>query len=316
MPSPLFTVVVTTYNRGRIACRCIDSCLDQVFAEFELIVVDDGSEDDTVELVGRYDDPRLQIVTLAHNQGINSARQRGVEAASGDWVVMVDSDWELVPTTLQRLAEIISGLPPGVRVVRHRLLWDDGTVTPSFVPEEPFGYQGRLCWIEAEGGHDAGRCIKREVFERTPYVDGRRGAMETLFELELARNEMTLAVPDVLGKEHADAANSWLRSTDPDELIPRLFSEAPDMLWMAETTLAAHGAALRDHAPSHFRRILRVAATQSFLLGRRRQGSRYALRALRQKPLDPLVLGTLFLGALGRTAMARGILAFRRFGSK
>ena len=314
MPSPLFTVVITTYNRARIACRCVDSCLDQTFRDFELVVVDDGSEDETVELLKRYEHEQLRVLALPHNQGINSARQRGVEAAEGDWVVMVDSDWELLPATLQRLSEIIAGLPAEVRVVRHRLLWDDGTVTPDFVPEEPFGYEGRLRWIEAEGGNDAGRCIRREVFDRTPYIDGRRGAMETLFELRLALNEKTLAVPDVLGKEHTDAPNSWLRSADASELIPRLYAEAPDMLWMAETTLAEHGEALAEHAPTHHRRMLRVAATQAFLLGRRQQGFRHARRALRRKPLDLLMLVTLLLGAIGRSAVARGILAFRRFG--
>lgn len=316
MPSPFFTVVVTTYNRAQIACRCVDSCLDQEFSDFEVVVVDDASEDDTVAVLGRYEDPRLRVVALEANQGINSARQRGVEAANGEWVLMVDSDWELVPETLRRLAEVIATLPPEVRVVRHRLLWDDGSVTPSFVPAEPFGYEGRIRWIEEEGGHDAGRCIKREVFERTPYIDGRRGAMETLFELRLARAETTLAVPEVLGKEHSDAANSWLRSTDAAELIPRLYPEAPDMLWMAETTLSEHGAALKKWGPSHYRRVLRVAATQAFLLNRRRLGFRYGFRALRQKPLDPLVIATLLLGGFGRGAVARGTLAFRRFGSQ
>src|SRR5215207_3905935 len=80
MPSPLFTVVVTTYNRAQIACRCVDSCLDQEFSDFEVVVVDDASEDDTVAVLGRYEDPRLRVVALERNQGINSARQRGVEA--------------------------------------------------------------------------------------------------------------------------------------------------------------------------------------------------------------------------------------------
>lgn len=312
MPSPFFTVVVTTYNREPIVRRCVDSCLAQTYRDFEVVVVDDASTDGTVAALERYEEPRLRVVALAENQGINSARQRGVENARGEWVVMVDSDWELLPQTLESLRQIIAGLHPGIRVVRSRLLWDDGTVTPHFVPSGPFGYEGRIRWSEEEGGNDAGRCIKRDALRSTPYIDGRRGAMETLFELNLARNETTLCVSDVLGLEHSDAPNSWLRSTNSAELIPRLYLEAPDMLWMAETTLREHGEALQRWAPDHFRRMLRVASTQSFLVGQRLQGFRYGLRALRRKPLDPLVLGTLVLGTLGPWAVVRGTLAFRR----
>jgi glycosyltransferase involved in cell wall biosynthesis len=314
MPSPFFTVVITTYNRERIVRRCIDSCLDQSFEDFEVVVVDDASTDGTVAALERYEDPRLRVVVQDRNRGINPARYRGVENARGEWVLVVDSDWELLTNTLESLRQIIAGLPPGVRVVRSRLLWDDGTVTPHFVPGEPIGYEGRIRWVEAEGGNDAARCMERSVFDRTPYLAGRRGAMEALFELNLASNETTLCVGDVLGKEHSDADNSWLRSTDPGELIPRLYDEAPDMLWMAETTLREHGEALRAFGPSQYQRMLRVASTQAFLLGRRRIGFRYGLRALRQKPLDPLVIGTLLLGGLGRWAVARGVLAARRLG--
>jgi glycosyltransferase involved in cell wall biosynthesis len=314
MPSPFFTVVITTYNRERIVRRCLDSCLDQTEDDFEVVVVDDASTDGTVAALERYEDPRLRVVVRDRNCGINPARHKGVENARGQWVVMVDSDDELLPHTLESLRRIIDGLPAGVRVVRSRLLWDDGTVTPHFVPAQPIGYEGRIRWIEAEGGNDAARCTKRSVFEQTPYIDGRRGAMETLFELRLARNETMLCVDDVLGKVHSDAANSWLRSTAASELIPRLYAEAPDMLWMAETTLHEHGAALRAFGPSIYRRMLRVASTQAFLLGRRRLGFRYGFRALRQAPLDPLVIGTLVLGGFGPWAVARGVLGARRLG--
>jgi hypothetical protein len=314
MPSPFFTVVITTYNRERIVRRCLDSCLGQTDDDFEVVVVDDASTDGTVAALERYEDPRVLVVVQDHNRGISSARHKGVEKARGEWVVMLDSDWEMLPHTLESLRRIIAGLPAGVRVVRSRLLWDDGTVTPHFVPAGPIDYEGRVRWIEAEGGNDAGRCMNRAVFERTPYIDGRRGAMETLFELNLARNETTLCVSEVLGMEHSDAANSWLRSTDPGELIPRLRAEAPDMLWMAETTLHEHGTALRAFGPSHYLRLLRVASTHAFLLGRRRLGFRYGFRALRRKPLDPLVIGTLVLGGFGPWAVARGVLGARRLG--
>lgn len=312
MSSPFFSVIVPTYDREAIVGRCVDSILGQSFGDFELVVVDDHSSDGTVARLEAYDDPRLRVVVHDYNRGIAPSRHTGVENARGEWIVIVDSDWELLPDALASLRGIVAELPAGVRVVRGRLRWDDGGVTPRFTPPEPIGYEGRIRWAEEEGGHDAPHCAHREVFERTPLFGERRGAMETLYELELAGNEQSLYIDEVIGLEHTDAPNSWLRSVSVSELVPRLFSEAPDMLWMAETTLERHGEALRGSGPRQYVTMLRVASVQAFLLGKRRKGARYAFAALRQRPFEPMAWVTLALGLIGPHAVARGTLAFRR----
>jgi glycosyltransferase involved in cell wall biosynthesis len=314
MPDPTFSIVITTYNRARIVCRCIDACLTQTFGDFEVVVVDDGSGDDTrAVLAERYDDPRLRLVAHETNRGINPSRHTGASSARGEWVVIVDSDDELKPGALARLHELIAELPEGVRVLRSRQLHDDGQITPSFVPDGPYGYEGRIRWAEAEGGNDAARCIRRAVFAETPYIDGRRGAMETLFELNLAERETSVCVKDVLTEVHADAPDSWLRAVRAADLIPRLRREAPDMLWMAEETLRRHGEALQRWGPRQYVTVLRIGATQAFILGERRLGARYSLEALRRRPLTPAAWITLLLGLLGPAATARGAVAYRRF---
>lgn len=318
MSAPFFSLVITTYNRARIVCRCIDSCLAQGFEGFEgfeIVVVDDGSSDDTQAVLReRYDDPRLRIVAHEANRGINPSRHTGATEAKGEWVVVIDSDDELMPGALARLRELIEGLPPGVRVLRSRQVHDDGHITPSFVPDgHPYGYEGRIRWAEAEGGNDAARCIARAVFAETPYIDGRRGAMETLFELNLAERETSVCVEDVTTKVHADAPDSWLRAAAATDVIPRLQREAPDMLWMAETVLERHGYALQRWGPRQHVTVLRIGATQAFILGKRRLGLRYSLRALRRRPLASAAWATLLLGLLGPGATARGAVAYRRF---
>jgi glycosyltransferase involved in cell wall biosynthesis len=316
MSDPAFSIVITTYNRARIVCRCIDSALAQTFEDFEVVVVDDGSADETpAVLAERYDDPRLRVVAHESNRGINPSRHTGATNARGEWVVVVDSDDELMPEALERLHELIAGLPPEVRVLRSRQLHDDGHVTPSFVPDGPYGYEGRVRWAEAEGGNDAARCLRRAVFAETPYIDGRRGAMETLFELNLAERETSVCVEDVTTKVHADAPDSWLRAAGATDVVPRLQREAADMLWMAETTLQRHGEALRRWGPRQYVTVLRIGATQAFILGKRRLGARYSLRALRRKPFAPAAWVTLLLGLLGPSATARGAVAYRRLGA-
>lgn len=313
MSDPTFSIVITTYDRARIVCRCIDAALAQSFEDFEVVVVDDGSSDDTQAVLReRYDDPRLRVVAHDSNRGINPSRHTGSLAARGDWVVVVDSDDELLPEALARLHELIAELPEGVRVLRSRQLHDDGHLTPGFVPDGPYDYEGRIRWAEAEGGNDAARCIARAVFAETPYIDARRGAQETLFELNLAERETSVCVEEVTTKVHADAPDSWLRAVKAADVIPRLRREAPDMLWMAETTLDRHGEALRRWGPRQYVTVLRIGATQAFILGKRRLGAHYALRALRRDPLAPAAWVTLLLGLLGPGATARGAVAYRR----
>jgi glycosyltransferase involved in cell wall biosynthesis len=307
-----FSIVVTTYERAESVMRAVRSCLAQSGPEFEVVVVDDASRDDTVARLEGVDDPRLRVVVHESNRGINPARHTGAAHARGRWLVVLDSDWELLPGALARLRDVIATLPPDVAVVRFRLGWDDGTVTPRSVPPSPYDYEGRIQWAEEEGGYDAGRCLRRDALARTPYIADRRGAMETLFELDLASRERQVCIDEVLGLEHVDAPGSYLRSAGRD-VGPRLVREAPDMLWMAETTLSRHGEALRRDGPRQYGNMLRVASVQAFLLGERRKGARYAIRALRCRPLEPMAWITLGLGLIGPRAVARGTLAFRRF---
>jgi hypothetical protein len=232
--------------------------------------------------------------------------------------VILDSDWELFPYTLERLYEVVQQLPSEVRMVRSRLVLDDGRVTPKSIPAGVIGYTGRIKWLEAlgSGESDAGHCIHRSVFERMPYYSDRRGATEMLWELDLAKREPSHFIPDVLGKQHADAANSFLRCADRRELIPRLMRDAPDMLWMAETTLAEHGSELARYGPCQRAAVVKSAATQSFLVGARKKGIRYSCASLRRDIRDAMAWGTLVLGVLGPRAVAYGTLGYRRWAAR
>jgi glycosyltransferase involved in cell wall biosynthesis len=309
-------MLVTTYNRAEQAERCVRSCMQQTFQDFEIVVVDDASTDPTSAVLATLDEPRLRIVRHERNRGISPARATAVDHAQGEWCVMVDSDWELFPHTLARLHTLIDALPPGVRIIRSRLQLDDGSVCPLIIPTGITGYHDRLLWIEAvnvEGaGSDAGHCIHRSVFETTNYFAERRGGMEGLWELNLARRESSLWVPDILGREHTDAPNSHSRGASAARLI-RMLDEAPDGLWMAETMLAEHGAEMARYAPHSWRYLVEHAALFAFLSGDRRAGIRHTWAAIRDGSVYWRVWGTLALGILDPRALAYAKVAGRRW---
>lgn len=88
----LFSVILPTYNRKHCICKMIDSVLTQDFVDFELIIVDDGSSDNTAEMIqARYTDERIVFVRQ-ENGGVSSARNLGISLAKGKYITFVDSD--------------------------------------------------------------------------------------------------------------------------------------------------------------------------------------------------------------------------------
>jgi hypothetical protein len=99
----LVSVITPTRNRAETLERCIDSVLAQAHTEFELIVVDDGSEDATPEMLARYSDPRVRSLRIDH-AGVCAARNRGLERATGAVVAYLDDDNLMDPLWLTAVA--------------------------------------------------------------------------------------------------------------------------------------------------------------------------------------------------------------------
>lgn len=93
MTIPFFTVIICTYQRAHIIERALDSLLGQTEEDWEAVVIDDGSTDDTEHIIQRYGqaDPRFRFVTKAH-EGSAQARNRGIAESRGLFVTFLDSD--------------------------------------------------------------------------------------------------------------------------------------------------------------------------------------------------------------------------------
>ena len=103
---PLFSIVVPTYNREDSILNTIEGCLAQSLADFELVIVDDGSEDNTADAVKAVEDPRICYI-YQDNSGPAAARNRGVEAASGKYIAYLDADDKWYPEYLATAHDFI-----------------------------------------------------------------------------------------------------------------------------------------------------------------------------------------------------------------
>jgi glycosyltransferase involved in cell wall biosynthesis len=103
-----FSVITATYNRKKYVRRTIESIMGQEYSNWELIVVDDGSTDGTSEVFEEIKDSRIIYIRYDENRGPSYARNRGIEAATGDYISFLDSDDRLMPFALLDIYEVIS----------------------------------------------------------------------------------------------------------------------------------------------------------------------------------------------------------------
>jgi glycosyltransferase involved in cell wall biosynthesis len=106
--NPLVSVIIPAFNRERVIGRAIESVVAQSFQDFEIIVVDDGSRDETTQNAIKLtrSEPRLHILRYETNQGAQAARNAGARAAQGKWLSFLDSDDEWLPRSLEMRLEI------------------------------------------------------------------------------------------------------------------------------------------------------------------------------------------------------------------
>ena len=105
----MISFVVPTYNCAKYLDETVGSVISQLSEDIELILVDDGSDDGTAEMLAKYRDlPGKKIKILLHeHRGVSSARNAGIDAAKGDWVSFMDSDDCLIPGFFDKCRKIV-----------------------------------------------------------------------------------------------------------------------------------------------------------------------------------------------------------------
>jgi len=114
---PLFSVIIPTYNHAPVLKRCLESVINQTFSDWEAIVVNNFSEDNTIEVVENMEDSRIQLVNFRNSGIIAASRNEGIRLARGDYIAFLDSDDWWYPKKLEAAALYF----PKTDVVYHNL---------------------------------------------------------------------------------------------------------------------------------------------------------------------------------------------------
>jgi glycosyltransferase involved in cell wall biosynthesis len=165
------SVLIPAYNCETTIRRAIDSALMQTFQDFELIVVDDGSQDGTFEVIKTIVDHRIKVVRHPVNSGEAEARNTAIKSASGRYLAFLDSDDEWLPEKLSRQLEAIRKEPEGIVAnVTGYYLFDEFNIKREEIPFRPDSWFKYLL-MGCGQGPGTTLMISREAYEKIGYYD-------------------------------------------------------------------------------------------------------------------------------------------------
>ncbi len=170
---PLVTVIIPVYNRAFTIRRAIDSVLDQSYKELELIIVDDCSLDNTVQIVKSYRDKRINLICLPKNCGANTARNTGLRAAKGEYIAFQDSDDEWFKEKLEIQIEYMEKTRKKVCYCPYILIAEQQKIIVPTYAEQKELYEEKIIDVLRRGNVISTQTlvIHKEVVEKVGMFD-------------------------------------------------------------------------------------------------------------------------------------------------
>jgi glycosyltransferase involved in cell wall biosynthesis len=273
---PTVSVIIPYYNRADVIGRAIGSVQRQSFTDWELIVVDDGS-DDPVELRDTVsDDPRIRFLRHARNQGVSAARNTGVQAAQGRFVAFLDSDDEWLPKKLEFQLKAVCGTPAPDQVIcttRYIIFVSKRSycIRPSRGPA-PGRSLAEYLYTDGGFAQSSSFFLSSVLARSVPFCEALTTFEDHMFFIELgARGTEYLLVPDPL--------TVWHNEPRPDRItlgrdLAKLETNLRTFTHMAENNVSPHvltaiearclSGLLWEHAPwASLRLLLRARRRQA-----------------------------------------------------
>lgn len=128
------SIIIPVYNKEKYIRDCINSILAQTFTNFEIIIINDGSTDNTIKILKSFKDSRIKLINT-NNNGVSTARNIGINHASGEYITFIDGDDTIDPDYCEKIAnEILKYDYPDLLILGFKKIYHFGTIKPI----EPF----------------------------------------------------------------------------------------------------------------------------------------------------------------------------------
>ncbi|MBF0483484.1 MAG: glycosyltransferase family 2 protein [Candidatus Omnitrophica bacterium] len=200
---PLITAIITTYNRGYLLTRAIQSVLKQTYSKFELIIVDNGSSDHTQNIIEQFTDKRIKYIRLNSNLGGPAARNIGIKNAQGFLIAFLDDDDEWLPEKIAKQVKLFNTSALNIGIV----------YTGSIYIKSSNNHVNKTCNINLSGnlykqllkgsiiGSVSRVMVKKECFEKTGLFDEElKSCQDWDMWLRISEHYEFAAIPEILVK--------------------------------------------------------------------------------------------------------------------
>jgi glycosyltransferase involved in cell wall biosynthesis len=305
----LVSVIIPTHDRARFVGGAIETALAQTHTDLEVIVVNDGSTDDTAAVLDTYrdHDGRVRAVSRPVNRGIADGRNHAIDRATGEYVCVLDDDDRWHPEKVARQLDAFDRLDDSYGIIYTGGVVKRGKrIINRYQPSSE--RQGDI-YPEVLAGFDlqpySGHMIKRACFERVGRYDTDLGCAEDWdHAIRLAREYAFGAIADPLVERtfHDENASRDRRYTHGVETIPWRLADGTGpygRIWDKHSEVITEYPAVERR----FRARREVACARTELdAGNRRKALGHGLRALRYRPTPNAVL-VLWLACLGPRAL-------------
>jgi glycosyltransferase involved in cell wall biosynthesis len=292
--SPFVSIVIPTYNRARLLRRAVQSILNQTYQNFEIIIVDDCSNDNTENVVKSFPDERIRYIRHEKNKGAVVARNGGIKAARGEYIAFQDSDDEWLPEKLEKQMKAFENGPPNLGVVYTSFWLIDGSTKtyspPSYVKRTEGEIHDALLEVNFIGTPTV--VVKKECFEKA-------GLFKSLPRLQ--EWDLWIRISEHYSFSHVNEplVNAYLQ---PDSI-----SRNTNAFIIARKYILEKYFEEISKKPKILRRHYFEIGTLHCLNGEIEAGRSYFFKAIRINPFDAkLFLSTLFsifgLGAYNKVA--------------
>lgn len=202
------SVIIPSYNCASHLAAALDSVLAQTYSDLEIIVVDDGSTDGTVDVIAPYLD-RVQYIQQ-NNKGLPGARNAGIQKASGEYIALLDADDTWVPQKLEQQLPRFADREVGIVYSDFAVQYADGRYLPSYLTERPLAAEGHVfdAYIQSRFLFPSTMLLRRSCIEECGLFDEEMLACEDieLFARICVRWKVAL-VNDVLMVRNEGAHN-------------------------------------------------------------------------------------------------------------
>lgn len=164
----MISVIIPLYNKSLTVCRTVATILQQTYKDFELIIVDDGSTDDSLDLLkSRFNDSRIRYISKT-NSGVSATRNLGVKESRGDWVTFLDADDLWLPTYLEEMVGTIRRNPDAdmVGCASYGVYWGSKVIKTNRLIDNYYCKEGNINYFMCIDcmSHIGATCIRKEIF--------------------------------------------------------------------------------------------------------------------------------------------------------